>query len=104
MPKSVDYVVRLGIEKSPTTLNLLAENVNLIFVKQCKVIGSHVRKLRAFRDSDYGWCQSRKNSWRQVLLHSRTAGAERVKVNELTDKPIASEISSKRCLVSFTQT
>ena len=52
MPKSVDDFSRLGNERRTTTLNLLAENVNLIFVKHCKIFGSDIRKLWAFRDSD----------------------------------------------------
>ena len=57
----------------------------LYSAKDCKTIGSEIRKLRAFRDSDwYVWCQSQENSWHQELLHSRTAGVERVKYQ--TDK------------------
>ena len=40
-----------------------------------------IRNLRAFKDCDcIRLVPVRKNSWRQELLHSRTAGAERVNV------------------------
>ena len=48
----------------------------------CKRIGSKIRKLRTFKDSNcntYGASQKNNNSWSQELLHSRTAVAERVK-------------------------
>ena len=61
--------------------------------KKWKRTGSEIRKLRAFTQL-YVWCQSQKNnnSWRQELLHSWTAGAERVKNGRL--KQFKSELRS----------
>ena len=54
--------------------------------KYCNTIGAKIRKLRALKDSDYIWFQSKKNSWRQELLHSRIIGAERLKETFLPNK------------------
>ena len=48
-----------------------------IYVKKYKRTGSEIRKLRAFKDSDCMFGVSEKNML-QELVHSRTAGTERV--------------------------
>ena len=59
---------------------LMKTRIILLYsANNCKRVGSKIRKLQAFKDSDCVRCQIGKNSWRQELLHYRTAGAERLK-------------------------
>ena len=52
----------------------------ILLYSEEKITGSEITMFRAFKDGDgtFG-AIVRKNNWRQELLHSRTAGAERVK-------------------------
>ena len=79
VPKSADYFVRIVNEGSIT----LDENVNhfTLFLGKSERIGYKIRKVRTFKDSDCTFgTRVRKNSCRQEMLYSRTAGVERVKV------------------------
>ena len=91
VPKSGDYFVRMGNERPTKTLKSLTENLWTIFLfwkrkwkkkkKPKNWFRKLIRNLRAFKDCDcIRLVPVRKNSWRQELLHSRTAGAERVNV------------------------
>ena len=79
MPKSADYFVGIVNERCTT----LDENVNhfTLFLGKSERIGEKVRKVRTFKDCDCTFgTRVRKNSCRQEMLYSRTAGVERVKV------------------------
>ena len=65
--------------KTLTILHYFAhKKLNKKTEKTNRRTGSEIRKLQAFIDSDCTFGASQKNSWHRELLHSRTAGVERV--------------------------